>query len=190
MAYKVATAPVLEPFTTAYIKTWLKIPASVTVEDTLLDNLIKTAREWAEQTTNKALLTQTIEEYFDCWPCGNLMKLTVSPIQSITSIHYVSGGSYVLWDSANYTNDMVSIPARIVKKASASFPTTDDETPNKIKVTYVAGATAATGIPTTIMQAMLQKIAYMYENREDMPGGANNRQRSADALAMLNRTYL
>jgi len=188
MAYKVATAPVLEPFTTAYIKTWLKIAQSVTTEDTLLADMIKNARTWAEQITGKALLTQTIEEYFDFFPCGNVINLTLSPIQSITSVSYYTGGSYSVWASSNYTTDLVSEPCRIVLKSNASWPTTDDQIPNKVKVIYIAGATAATGIPQTIMQAMLQKIAYMYENREDIPGGATNRQRSADALAMFNRT--
>jgi uncharacterized phiE125 gp8 family phage protein len=188
MAYKVATAPVLEPFTTAYAKTWLKIPSSVTVEDTLLADMIQNVRVWAEQITGKALLTQTIEEYYDCFPCSSMLNLSVSPVQSITSISYMSGGSYTTWSSANYTTDLVSEPCRIVKKSTVTWPTVDELTPNAIKVVYVAGATAATGIPKTIMQAMLQKLAYQYENREDIPGGASNRQRSADALAMFNRS--
>jgi uncharacterized phiE125 gp8 family phage protein len=108
MAYKVATAPVLEPFTTAYAKTWLKIPSSVTVEDTLLADMIQNVRVWAEQVTQKALLTQTIEEYYDCFPCSSMLNLSVSPVQSITSISYMSGGSYTTWSSANYTTDLVS----------------------------------------------------------------------------------
>lgn len=188
MAYKVATPPVLEPFTTAYIKTWLKIPQSITTEDTLLDDMVKEAREHEEKFTGKALLTQTIEEYFDFFPCGNVIELTLSPIQSVTSISYISGGSYVVWSSSNYSTDLVSEPCRIVLKSGAGWPTADDQTPNKIKVIYVAGATAATGIPKTNMSAMKQRIAARYEQREDSPGGASNRQRSADALSMLNRT--
>jgi hypothetical protein len=100
----------------------------------------------------------------------------------------MSGGSYTVWSSSNYTTDLVSEPCRIVKKSTVTWPTVDVLTPNAVKVIYVAGATAATGIPKTIMQAMLQKLAYQYENREDIPGGASNRQRSADALAMFNRS--
>jgi len=188
MAYKVATQPVLKPFTTAYLKTWLKIPSSVTAEDTLLDDMIQSAMVWAEQLTNKALLTQTIEEYYDSPPHGSILKLSLSPVQSVTSVSFYYNGSYTAWDASNYTTDLVSEPCRIVKKNSISWPSYDLSTPNVIKVVYVAGSTAATGIPKTIMQAMLQKLAYMYENREDIPGGANNRQRSADALAMFNRT--
>lgn len=189
MAYKVTTGPVIEPFTTAYIKVWLKIPSSITVEDALLADLIQNARAWAEQFTGKALLTQTIEEYYDCMPCGSVLNLTVSPIQSVTSVSYVTGGALTVWNSSNYNTDLVSEPARIVKKSTVTWPTYDTLTPNAIKVIYVAGATAATGIPKTIMQAMLQKIAYMYENREDIPGGAPNRQRSADSLAMFNHIF-
>lgn len=190
MAYKVATAPVLEPFTTDYIKTWLKIPSSVTVEDTLLSDLIKNARVWAEQMTNTAALTQTIEEYFDCWPCGPVLNLTVSPVQSITSVSYFASGAYTTFDPSNYYTDLVSTPARIVLKNSVVFPSTDLGAPNVVKIVYLAGATAAANVPKTLMQAMLQKIAYLYENREDIPGANSNRTRSADALAMQNRAFV
>lgn len=189
MAYKVVTPAVLQPFTTAYAKSWLKIPASVTVEDTIVDNLIKAAADWAEKGTNRALLTQTIEEYYDCWPKCGVFKLSVAPIQSISAVAYLSGGSYVTWNSSNYYTDMVSEPCRVVAKSTASIPAYDTDAPNVIKITYVAGATAASGIPHTIMDAMLQQIAFMYENREDIPlgGGNTNRQRSANALLMANR---
>jgi uncharacterized phiE125 gp8 family phage protein len=118
------------------------------------------------------------------------MNLTLSPVQSVTSVSYYSGGTYVSWDSANYYTDLVSKPARVVIKNSSVFPTTDLGAPNAVKVVYVAGYTAASAIPMTLKQAMLQKIAYMYENREDVPGGQSNRIRSADALAAFNRQYV
>lgn len=188
MAYKVTVAPVTEPFDRAFVKTWLKIPASVTAEDTIVDELIKSARSWAEQGSGRALMTQTIEDYFDCWPCGGL-RLSVAPIQSVTSIEYLSGGSYVTWNASNYNVDLVTEPCRITLKNNGSLPSYDTQTPNAIKVTYVAGATATTAIPRTTMQSMLQKIAFMYENREDMPLGGGNaaRGRSADALLQNER---
>ena len=188
MAYKVVTAPTVEPFETAFVKTWLKIPASVTAEDTIVAQLIIAARSWAEQGTGRALMTQTIEEYFDCWPvCG--VRLSVAPIQSVSSIQYLSGGSYVTWNSANYNTDLVTEPCRITLKNTGQIPNYDSATTNVIKVTYVAGHTATTAIPRTTMQSMLQKIAFMYENREDIPLGGGNaaRQRSADALLLSQR---
>ena len=189
MAYKVATAPIIEPFTTAYVKTWLKIPSSVTVEDALLDDMIISARVWAEQNSGRALLTQTIEEYRDCWPSCREFTLTLAPIQSVTSVSYMVGGSYVVWDPSNYNIDTVSEPCRIVPKYNVSVPTYDKLTPNAIKIIYVAGATAATAIPGTIKDAMLQRIAYLYENREDIPISQNSqpRLRSAAALLQTNR---
>ena len=188
MAYKVTTAPATEPFTRAFVKTWLKIPASVTAEDTIVDELIIAARSWAEHGTGRALMTQTIEEYFDCWPtCG--VRLSVAPIQSITSISYLSGGSYTTWSSANYNTDLITEPCRITLKNTGQVPSYDANTTNAIKVVYVAGATATTAIPRNTMQSMLQKIAFMYENREDIPLGGGNaaRQRSADALLSAQR---
>lgn len=188
MAYKVVTPPTVEPFTRAFVKTWLKIPASVTAEDTIVDELIITARTEAEQATSRAMMTQTIEEYFDCWPaCG--VTLSVAPIQSITNITYLSGGVYVTWDAANYHVDLISEPCRILIKNTGQVPSYDQRAPNVIKVTYVAGATATTAIPRTSMQAMLQRIAFLYENREDIPLGGSKtaRERSANALLMPQR---
>ena len=188
MAYKVATAPTNEPFTTAYVKDWLKIPSSVTAEDTIVAALISAARVWAENGTGRALMTQTIEEYYDGWPCDGIFELSVAPIQSITSLSYLSGGSYTVWNASNYNADTVSAPCRIVPKLGVSMPNYDLYTPNAIKVIYVAGATATTDIPKGTMQAMLQKIAFMYENREDIPlGGSKPQQRSADALLLPQR---
>lgn len=189
MAYKVTTAPTTEPFTRAYVKTWLKIPASVTAEDTIVDDLIITTRSEAEQGTGRALMTQTIEEYFDGWPSCWYFRLSVAPIQSITSISYLSGGTYVTWNAANYNTDLITEPCRITLKSTGTLPSYDLNTANAFKVVYVAGATATTAIPRTTMQSMLQRIAFLYENREDIPlsGGNAARQRSAAALLMPQR---
>lgn len=189
MAYKVVTAPAIEPFTTAYVKAWLKIPSSVTVEDALIADMIINARVWAEQNSGRALLTQTIEEYRDCWPSCREFTLSVAPIQSITSVSYMVGGSYVVWASTNYNVDTITEPCRIIPKYNVSVPVYDILTPNAIKIIYVAGATAATLIPGTIKDAMLQRIACLYENREDIPISQNSqpRLRSAAALLQTNR---
>ncbi len=189
MAYKVATAPTTEPFTRAYVKSWLKIPASITAEDTIIDELILAARSWAEHGTGRALMTQTIEDYFDCWPSCGVLSLSVAPIQSVSSISYLSGGTYTTWNIANYNVDIISAPCRITLKTNGSLPAYDVLTPNAFKVVYVAGASATSDIPQVTKQAMLQKIAFMYENREDIPLGGGNtvRQRSADALLSAQR---
>lgn len=189
MAYKVVTPASTLPFTTAYVKSWLKIPASVTAEDTIVEALIKSAVAVAEKKTGRALLTQTIEEYFDCYPLCGLFDLSVAPIQSVTSVSYLSGGSYTIWNSSNYNVDTVSEPCRIVAKSTASMPAYDLQTPNAWKIVYVAGYSSSDLIPQNVIQGMLQKIAFHYENREDIPlgGGNTNRQRSADALFMSDR---
>lgn len=191
MAYKIASAPTSEPFTTAYVKTWLKIPASVTVEDTLLADIIVSARQWAEHGSGRALFTQTVEEYWDCFPACGALKLSLAPVQSVTSVSYISGGSYAVWASSNYTVDTVSEPCRIVAKQNASFLSHDIGVPNAVKAVYVAGSATTATIPGTIKDAMLQRIAFLYENREDIPISNNNqpRLRSADALLQKSRVF-
>lgn len=189
MGYKVVTAPVLLPFDTAHIKSWLKIPASVTAEDTIVEALIKAAVADAQHKTRRALLTQTIEEYFDCYPYCGIFDLSVAPVQSVTSVMFLSGGSYTAWSASNYSTDIVGEPCRVVAKDTASIPVYDLRTPNVWKVTYVAGYSSADLIPQNIIQGMRQKIAFDYENREDIPlgGGSSARKRSADSLLYQER---
>lgn len=187
MAFKVATPPSSEPFTTAYVKNWLKV--SVSTDDTLIDDLVKAARVWAEQVTGRALMQQTIEEYYDCLPACGVFSLTLAPVQSVTSVSFKYSGTYTAWNISNYETDLINEPGRIVKKSTSSFPTVDTLSPNVVKIVYVAGAASATDIPYTIRQAMLQMIAFVYENREDIPLGNNGnpRVRSAYALLSANR---
>lgn len=174
------------------MKAWLKIPSSVTTDDDIVDALIKSARVYAEQTTNKALFTQTIQEYYDCWQPLESLLLSVGPVQSVTSVEYLSSGTYTTWASSNYYTDIVTEPGRIICKMSVIPPAYDMNAPNAIRVTYVVGWSSTSLIPDTIKDAMLQRIAYQYENREDIPmgGGSAARQRSADHLLMKNRRFI
>lgn len=189
MAHRVTVQPLSEPFTTDYVKTWLKV--SVTADDTIISGLIKAARVWAEQETNLCLFTQTIEEVWDSWPGCKKIELTAWPVQSVSSVSYFVNGSYTPWSATNYTVDIVNQPARIVSKSGSPFPSLDIDIPNRVKATYVCGWSSVDDIPQSIKAAMLLKIAFLYENREDIPLGGNNpRLRSANALLQPYRILL
>jgi uncharacterized phiE125 gp8 family phage protein len=195
MPYQVTTPPASEPVTLAEAKTWLKRD-DTTADDTLISDLIGAARAYCERETGRALLTQTVTEYFDGWPACCTLELALAPVASVASVSYVADGvtdmTYTTWASSNYYTDTVSQPGRIVKKENVDYPDLEC-VPNSVKVVYVAGSTLATvDALKEIRLAMRLLLAKWYENREDMQENETNnpRVRSVDVLLRRNKvTY-
>lgn len=184
MPYTITSAPGSEPVTSTEAKLWLKVDH--TADDTLITGLITAARKYAEGRTGLALLTQTVAESWDCFPACRTISLALWPVASVTTVQYIATGatSYTTWNSTNYATDFVSTPARIVRGETVSWPTLAS-LPNAVKVTYVAGYTAASNENLELVKtAMKLLIAFWYEYREDMQVNetTNPRIRSANAL--------
>lgn len=181
--WQVTSAPASEPFTTAEMKTYLKVESSVTEDDALIASQIIGARNFVERLTSRALITQTITEYFDDWPTlppnpktldSRVLKLHIAPVQSITSISYIAEGAdpntYTTWASSNYFLDAASGangigPARICKKKDVDWPTIEPYT-NSIKVVYVAGyGASSSSIPASLLSAMRRLCGSWYRFR-------------------------
>lgn len=179
--WSVTSAPAAEPLARAYVKNWLKVPASVTTDDDLVDDLIKEAREFVERMTGRALITQTITEYWDEWPNersnSRIIYPTVAPLQSVTSISYVADGgtpaAYTTWASTNYTVDAVSGgkfpgPARVYRNPDVDWPDLEDDYLNRIKMEYVVGYGASgASVPGPLKMAMLRLIGIWYYGRDN-----------------------
>lgn len=186
----VSTAPSIEPLTRAEMKNYLKIPAAVTSDDNLIDSFIKEARMFVERHTSRALITQTVTEYFDSFPTianvltpfeARILKLHIAPVQSIaeaTGIAYIpqegTPASYTNWvntSNSKYFLDTISGSnsigaARICKVKSVDWPTIEEYT-NAVRVIYVAGyGAAATDIPAQILTAMRRLVGAWYYGRK------------------------
>lgn len=190
MTYTITTGPAAEPLNVDEVKQFLNLTSNE--DNGLLELFIASAREWAEATTGRALLSKTIVQYWDEWPSGP-WYLGISPASSVTSIQYKDeNGATQTWSAANYTADTVSVPPRIFPTEDVDYPALG-QYPNAVWVTYVAGYATPAAVPADAKAAMLQKIAFLYENREDIPiggVGAGYRVRSADALIFQNRIHL
>lgn len=194
MTYEITAQPTAEPLTLDEVKTFLNLTSND--HDAMLDLFIRAAREWAEKTTGRSMLSQTIKQYWDEWPTGifgQTWELGIAPVTSVTSIQYLdSAGATQTWATTNYTADVKSRPARIVPTDAVEYPELDDA-PNAVIVTYVAGVSSVSSVPATARAAMMQKIAFLYENREDIKingVGAGYMVRSADALIFNERIHL
>lgn len=126
-------APSVEPVSTEELKTWLGYGG--TDQDTTFGGLIKAARSWAEDFTNRQFITATWQLKLDCFlPVISLPKI---PLQSISSITYV--------DTENATQVLATSSYQysvetgdLTTAYNVSWPTVLN-TLEPITITYVSG---------------------------------------------------
>lgn len=180
----VSVEPTQEPVTLQEVKEYLRLEDSV--DERNLQPMAETARRYAEEYMNRALMSQTLilyldtfsEKYDPLWegvkegPYMNFYKdyirLPKPPVASVTSvITYDDADTATTFAASKYYVDTASEPAKIVLRTGESFPTAL-RVANAIKVTYVTGATSPYSVPEPIRLGVLQHIAYLYEHRGDM----------------------
>lgn len=149
-----------EPCTLAEAKNWCKIELAITEEDALITELIKTARLLCEGFTNVSFVEKTIEAIVNNSLGG--IELPYGPLKTFTSLINEDGETLVL--NTDY------------KLQGVLFKTIQTPCDSYLKATYVAGYTT---LPTNFKTAVLQQVAYLYENRGDTP---------ADATTQNNKT--
>ena len=181
----VITDTTTEPLTTAYVRDYLRVDD--TIDNTIIDNLIKSARILTENYTGRTLCNKTLklsvdfanELDHDLWEGmrvapdlalkQNYITLPQSPVSSITHIkYYDDSDNPTTYASTKYYLDSVRVPARVVLRNGEQWPT-GLRVANGIEITYVAGFGAnATDVPEAMRLAVSQLVAYLYENRGDM----------------------
>lgn len=148
--------------------------AATSAEDDLITDIIKTAREYVEDYTRRALLTQTWEYYLDAFPTANYIRLPFGNLQSVTSIKYKDsdGTETAMTVTTDYLVEANGQRCgRIVLPYSVSWPSTTLYPSNPITIKYVCGWTAAALVPLKIKTAVKMIAAKLYENRgEDVLG--------------------
>lgn len=173
------TAPVLEPVSLNEAKQHIRVTADD--EDTLINQLIISARQRAEVYMKRAILTQTLEIYSDAFE--SYIDLPFSPVQSVVSIKYIDtdGGEQTL-DAAEYSLSNKRTPAVVVEAYGKTWPTTRDQL-DAVTVQYVAGWLNPASVPGPIKSAILLMVGDMYRNREDVSPEENYQlPNSADNL--------
>jgi len=157
------------PLTLEEVKQHLRVDSDD--EDALLFGYIRAETENVEQVLNRALVTQTVDLYLDAFPSDGTVNLPRSPVQSVTGVNYTTQGSTGVYGStvgaAQYTADIFSTPARVVRRSTGEWPTADLETDNPIRVRYTAGyGDMGSDVPEPIRTAILLRVGDRYWNRE------------------------
>lgn len=172
-SHKIITEAASEPLTLAEVKTHLKMDG-ISADDDLINATISAARQLAEDYCGIKFIDTIIEDVFDRFPKGGLMKndcfyLMIGNVSSVDFVkYYDENGSEQTWDSSNYLVDTYRKQSRICLMPNKQFPTYDSDRFNGISARYTSGfgATAA-DVPAAIKQAMLLIIGHLYNNRVD-----------------------
>lgn len=155
------TEPTVEPVTNLELADYVKVSAEG--EAATLSALLVGARVWCERWTGRAFIERAVTLYLDQFPTERFIEIPLAPISAITSLStFDDDDDETTFDSASYIKDLVSSPARIILKASASWPT-DIRPANGIKVVYTAGyGSSADSVPKGIKDAILMFAAEAY----------------------------
>lgn len=163
MIVKCTTAAAITPFSLDEVKAHLRV--SHTEEDAYITTLISAVTSIAENYIGRALFTSTWKFYLENF-CKRKVTLPFPPLQSITSVRYYNGESWVTMGSDEYQVDNVSEPGLIVPAAGGVWPVVDVQTINPIEITFVAGYGARSELPPALRQALLYHITHLYDIRE------------------------
>lgn len=128
--------------------------------------LIATARQYVEDYTWRALVTQTWELALDEFPEGAI-ELAKGRLASVTSVRYVdTAGVEQTLAPAGYQVDDVREPGRVLPSPGTSWPSTQAGRVNAVRVRFVAGYGVAAAVPAPIKAALLLIVGHLYEHRE------------------------
>jgi len=194
MNIKVSTAPEFYAITLTELKQQLRLSVVDTDQDDELNAYLQAATEAAQDVAAQYFMKQTLEIYFDDWSL-NFLLYGITPIQSISAISYLdANGDWQVWDPSNYSLDLISSVPRI--KFLSSFPTLQDETLNRIKLTCEVGyssnaaeAVQQAAVPQNIKQAIKLVATRYYLTREDK--GMNTAyEKSSDSILRSIRATL
>lgn len=205
--------PTVEPVTTEQLDSHLRGDGVLASEEgDLLDTLITAAREYVEEFTRRALITQSWTLVMDTWPgnsngdglgwwdgvregsitmgAPNFVELPMGPLISITSVTtYDDDNTPTVFSSSNYFADTNATPGQIILNTGTVWPVFT-RTRNGIEIEYVAGyGAAATDVPAPLRQAVKMIAAHWYENREFVKTQSDQNQAAAPlhAQSILNR---
>jgi uncharacterized phiE125 gp8 family phage protein len=180
-ASSLVTAPASEPISLLDARAQCRVTANN--EDALLAMLIRSAREWGQGYTRRAIMAQTWDYYLDCFPCE--ITLPMAPVTEVTSIQYYdSDNALQSLTSSAYDVDLMSTTARIVPALGYSWPVAYSRL-NAVVVRYVAGYSRTDPDMDRIRPALLLHVQAHYDRDADYADLMSAAERHLDPIRRL-----
>jgi uncharacterized phiE125 gp8 family phage protein len=162
---------VVEPITLEEAKGFLKV--DISDDDTLINSIISSARERAENKTRRQLITATWSLSLDHFPRTNgVIELPKAPIQSVASVKYFDmTDTEQTLATSKYQVDKVQEPGRIIPVDGETWPDTFNRL-SAVTVLFTSGyGDDGSFVPEGIKGWMKVMIANLYENRTSVIEG-------------------
>lgn len=137
-----------EPVSLGDAKLWCKIDEDTEMDNTLIEELIKSARSICEQFVNQSLVNRSVVAILNNSLGGSWLPF--GPVLNITSVK--NEDDEVLEDQTDYNIRF------------DGFKQLDTPKSSYVKIEYTAGYES---LPKIYKTAILNQVAWMYENRGD-----------------------
>lgn len=139
------------------------------IEDASFTRWIRAITAKAETALGgKQICTATRALYLNKFPCRNDIAIPYPPLRTVTGITYVDvDGVTQTWSSAQYQVDTARSPGRVVLHPDYSYPATKSGILHAVTITFTCGYGAASDVPDSIKEAILECVAFKYEHRGD-----------------------
>lgn len=151
-----------------------------TVDNYLIESLIKSAEGYAENYTRSAICRQQWQVKLDSFDGhdGDIILprpplSTVSTECVITYIEDTTAGNTTTISATAITVDSDSKPGRVYPSYDNEWPEPRDQR-NAVTVTYYCGYSTPNLVPDAIKSWVKVRVASMYENREGIMVGSGN----------------
>lgn len=157
-------SPASEPVTLAEFKAHVHEDLSDISNDVYMTTLLVAAREWCENYTHRAFISQQWTMLRQAWPQDTKIYLDRGPLLSLGAVLYKdSAGVQQTWSSSNYTVSALTNCLQLNR--DIVWPTVDTGTDWPISIGYTVGYGTASTVPETIKLAIKQLASFWYEFR-------------------------
>jgi uncharacterized phiE125 gp8 family phage protein len=157
------TEPGTPVVTTEEVKLYGRITS--TAQDSMLSDLIVSATDEVEKSTNRALITQTWNYVLGGFD-SRCIRIPKAPLQSITSIRYIdANGQLQELDETLYQVSTLKEPGAILLKPGCMWPVIGVGYAEPVTITYDAGyGDSSAAVPNRIRQTIIALTVYWHDN--------------------------
>ncbi len=171
MITQVTSAPTYLPVALSTLKEHLKLDASDTSEDVLLDAYLRASTSMAEDYVRGYFMPHTVEVYLEEWSYETLFY-GLAPMQALDKVEYHQG----TWQELGSEHYKVALQGPVPRLRIVGDMPGLDEAIYPIRITVQLGyslssdseATQRAALDQRIVSAILLQAARLYETREDV----------------------